>query len=456
MEPPLLDKAALNRLRVGDRVLVWYSGAGEDGVWHERLLVRPVSSTLWFVATPEGEAYLEWMGGGVSVDSPVKCVRMVNGRLPEGLRGGTRLFTSEVSESEWGRLRDASEEACAGPPYASVLLRGEETWFDEAATPRVPEAAAAFGMDAGPLPMTDDDVWLLSSALLDSKGKAVCDAGVEMKVGGSDLLGAKFGIHFLASGEEVVVERVPRGSVARFSPMARVAAPGSVEEGGAVAGLAGSAGPRVKLTKEAGVEESVRKDDGDIRTLAVEYDSSGRRRRDWRSAASAVKECSLPDWPMSGPRSVLWLSSFFVSLSPSQWLKCHLQAEGWSPTDRSVQELCVIAEVLEMAAQYDQLNLGALACMERLCRRWQAVLEAHLHGPSQFDHAAAGTFYGTGSSRACGAPLLRAHAAKEMKDEAGFDQEHLKRKDLREGGRGGARRLGKESGGGCGAPASDD
>jgi len=455
MEPPLLDKSTVSELRVRDRVLVWYNG---DTVWHERLLVRPVSSALWFIATPDRDAYLERLVGGARSDSPVKCVLMVKGVVPVGLRGDTHLFLSEVSENEWSRLREASEEVCAGPLGKSMLLRGEKAWDDEKVTPVALEDVASFGLDRSPRLRSDAYVWLLSSPLLDDKGAVVYDAGLEMEVVKSDLLGAKFGVHFLATGEEVMVERVPRELVPRFVPLKRDVAPGSAGAGGAVVHAGGAEGLRNELAKKAADEGADGEDDGDMRILTVEYDSSGERLRDWRSAVAVFKEDPFPDWPLSGPRSVMWLSTFFVklSLSPSLWLERHLQTEGWSSTDRSVHELRVLAEVLELAAQYDQLNLGSLACMERLCRRWQAILEAHTRDPAQPDYEAAEAFSGTVNRRVCVAPSLRAHVAREMRDEAEIDKQRVKAKDLRGTVRGGGLRRGKKGGGGGDAPAKDE
>ena len=111
--------------------------------------------------------------------------------------------------------------------------------------------------------------------------------------------------------------------------------------------------------------------------------------------------------------------------------------------DRSVHELRVIAEVLELAAQYDQVNMGALACMERLGRRWQAILEAHSKDPMQPDYDAAEAFSGTVNRRVCVAPSLRAHVAKEMRDDAEIDKQRSTTREPRVGagfrrGKGGA------------------
>ena len=458
MGPQLLDQAAATRLRGRDRVLVWYNGERGGRVWHERLLVRPVGPVLWLIVTPEGDTYLERLVGGAQADSPVKCVRMINGRVPEGLRGGTHLFTSEVSEYEWDRLQEASEAACGGPPFRSVLLRGESAWHDEAVTPRVPEEAAAFGMHRGRLSMADDSVWLLSSALLNVEGETVYDAGIEMEVVESDLLGSKFGIHFLPSGEEVVVERVPRGLVPRFAPLVRVEVPVSEGAKGAALHSDGAVESRTGLSEKEAVEEFIVKNDVDMRILTVEYDSGGKRRRDWRSRVSAFKAGPLPDRLMSRSRSVKWLSGFLVRLgwSPPQWLERHLAAEGWAPTDRSGHELHVVAQVLASAALYDQLNLEGLASMERRCLRWQAVLEAHTHGPAQADYGTTEAFSEGAGRRVCAASTPQAPGAKKIKDKTVFDKQCLDKKGLRGRGQGGVLRRGENGGGGGDAPAQDD
>ena len=89
------------------------------------------------------------------------------------------------------------------------------------------------------------------------------------------------------------------------------------------------------------------------------------------------------------------------------WLERFLQTEDWSETDRSVHEFRVIAEVFELGAQYDQLNLCAFACFVRLGRRWQAILEAHSRDPLSSVFDAAEKFSGTVNRRLCVAPELR-------------------------------------------------
>ena len=149
---------------------------------------------------------------------------------------------------------------------------------------------------------------------------------------------------------------------------------------------------RVKSDREVLVEEEIAED---LRCLPVLYNTMGHREREWKDAVKLFQSDAFADWPLSGPRSLEWVANFFckAGLPPVIWLERHLQTEGWSDTDRSVHELRVLAEVFELAAQYDQLNLCALACFERLGRRWQAILEAHSRDPLNPDYEADGKFW---------------------------------------------------------------
>ena len=117
----------LSELRPRDRVLVWYSG---DKVWHERLLVRPVSSSLWFIATPDRDAYLERIVGGARTDSPIKCVPLdAEGNPKTAVQGELYRFSSPVREADWDRLRQSSEDVCSSRDATAMLRRGEKRWM---------------------------------------------------------------------------------------------------------------------------------------------------------------------------------------------------------------------------------------------------------------------------------------------------------------------------------------
>ena len=113
----------LSALRPRGRVLVWYSG---DQVWHERLLVRAVSESLWFIATPDRDAYLERLVGGSRMDSPAKCVGVDDeGKPLEKIRGSVYRFKEEVTEKDWEKLRTASALVCGSAEARAMLLAGE-------------------------------------------------------------------------------------------------------------------------------------------------------------------------------------------------------------------------------------------------------------------------------------------------------------------------------------------
>ena len=59
---------------------------------------------------------------------------------------------------------------------------------------------------------------------------------------------------------------------------------------------------------------------GDARLLAIERDSRGRRYRDFKSAVNALSETEWPDWPVVGPRTLLWCRTFISQhfLHPDQ------------------------------------------------------------------------------------------------------------------------------------------
>lgn len=109
----------------------------------------------------------------------------------------------------------------------------------------------------------------------------------------------------------------------------------------------------------------------EVRTLPVLYDAQGERHRPWRDVAAALESDRFEDWPISGPRTMQWLAKFWArqGASPSQWLDRHLQAHPYQASDRSIHELRCIAEVMEMAGGYDQLNLAGLGSFELLARR---------------------------------------------------------------------------------------
>eukprot|EP00959_Pyramimonas_sp_CCMP1952_P164532 3439630-Pyramimonas_sp.AAC.1 len=66
----------------------------------------------------------------------------------------------------------------------------------------------------------------------------------------------------------------------------------------------------------------------------------------------------MPDWPIKGPRTTLWLVQQFRRLgqTPLQRHQWWRQTQNLTAADAGVDEHQFLSELLEMGAQTDQLN----------------------------------------------------------------------------------------------------
>ena len=195
----------------------------------------------------------------------------------------------------------------------------------------------------------------------------------------------------------------------------------------------GDFGATVDLFRGAITPAVVDGDKEDLRTLAVTYDEQGERWRSWREVAAVLYADTFPDFPVEGPRTMLWIVRSFAKegLDPVTWLERHLSLKKFSDTDRSVHELRVLAEVMRLAGSYDQLNLASLACMEMIARRWQLILEAHHHDPLAPNYEAAEAFTSISRSRSGVAPMLAQYVAKVLKDDADVEKQRGKVREMK-------------------------
>ncbi|CAE7706879.1 unnamed protein product, partial [Symbiodinium necroappetens] len=113
----------------------------------------------------------------------------------------------------------------------------------------------------------------------------------------------------------------------------------------------------------------------DARTLAVRYGTDGKRRREVRDGVELASESPWGDWPIKGPRTARWVGQYFVTngggplTMHNTWkVNCKLQ-----PSDNGVLEHEALCKMLELAIEYDQLNIGELASIELACRRLQMI-----------------------------------------------------------------------------------
>ena len=88
-----------------------------------------------------------------------------------------------------------------------------------------------------------------------------------------------------------------------------------------------------------------------------------------------------------------------------------------APFDRTWHELRTLTSALNTAGCYDQLNVGAIGALEVICRRIQAIADAH-QIPGKVDWSNGRFFAGVGDVGDAVTSNLRQWAACRAKDEA--------------------------------------
>ena len=113
----------------------------------------------------------------------------------------------------------------------------------------------------------------------------------------------------------------------------------------------------------------------DARVLPVLRDARGRRYRGFPEGVQAFSESDWGDWPVVGPRTVLWCLQFIVQhfthpdQRHSRWMSdCKL-----SYNDMGAAEHQSIMRLVSFAMTCDQLDMPQLASMELLLRRAQMI-----------------------------------------------------------------------------------
>ncbi|CAE8674030.1 unnamed protein product [Polarella glacialis] len=212
-----------------------------------------------------------------------------------------------------------------------------------------------------------------------------------------------------------------------------VAPPPAVPAGGGAAIGAGLAAGGVGLPVALGVAGG-----GDVRTLAVKYDSEGKRHREFREAVLLMSEDDFPDYPVRGPRTLLWCLRFILENGPTpnawhgKWRsECKLQN-----TDPGVELHEVSLRVIHHWISYDHCNLGNLASAELLIRQVQMVEEKHkdkIGGGRPGDLSDERHLFGGSEMRVnlCISPALTAYVAAELQKESAILKERRKAREER-------------------------
>jgi len=301
---------------------------------------------------------------------------------------------------------------------------------------RPPGAALLPVPRAEPGTTSGDDIWIVAEP---GRGIAI---GSEVELTADSVLAGDSQALVKIKGTWIRCQLVKADAAPAVSRQLLTTCQRDLREPGAAPGD-GGAGPRVSrenfkaALEPPGEEPHWGTGDGtlteEIRTLEVKYDDHQERHRHWRDVANSVIEDSFADWPLSGPRTMLWLCKFWArqNKTPTTWLDHHLATESYGATDRSVHELRALAEIFEVAGSYDQLNLGALASFELAARRWQLIISAHSKNAASPDYDGAEYFEGLEKRRFGVAPVLVEHVVKRMKDDAEIEKQRGKARELR-------------------------
>ena len=210
-----------------------------EQLWHVRLLLSHVHQGLWVILTPDGDLYME--------------------ELSEGNRDiiGWRVFDPNGSA-----------------PYgiAPNQIYGFRNYPDAAAVQRLQDEGARHAhIERGRLGVP------VAAA-------AGVGAGIPGPAGG-----AAPGVPNLAGQAAVAVGGA--GPNAGAGPCAAGGGGGNAGLAAALAAPAAAGGPGISPAED------------DARTLGITWDETGRRFKDFRSAASESKPVDFGDWPIGAPRT---------------------------------------------------------------------------------------------------------------------------------------------------------
>ena len=210
-------------------------------------------------------------------------------------------------------------------------------------------------------------------------------------------------------------------------------------------GEAGSLHQRVNMAPKLGGADPR----DDARTLPVRFNASGQRFRQFSEGVDMLTETDWQDFPVSKPRTVLWVCREFVRLGyiPTAWHEHWASVLNKAVSDEGVEEHETFCKALEAAISFDMINVSELACWEIHARRFQMheererldLLEAERGkstgstgaalGPDE-RHLMMGQRSVRGNAIVC--PALLQHLSDELKAEAAVSKERRKAREERE------------------------
>jgi hypothetical protein len=403
-------------LQPGARGLAKFLG---DDFFHDRLYLWPVSATVWWVLTANGDTYAEDTAAYESLTKmtglnsyPRYAVKIVSfetavddvelsghlvrareeARAERAKRGGVYDDTALAAVDWSGRPFELPAASKAGrifrrltgkTPRPVALPLADVPPAIALPVEEVVVGAPVVGFASDALVAPADHVWLHNDPgrMFDGLG-----FGAEVKLPVSSFVKGDRAIALSPNGVAVTCALVRVVDAASF-PKARrdaleEADPNRTPRDRPAERRADDAGGRPARNGDVPVTPDADDLDGDVRTCGVDYDESGRRHKVWRSVIRESFTERYSDFPLEGEPQALHLCRLMEDGygSPQVWFIDICRELHLGKRDRLYHEMKTLVDALEASGTYDQLNVGSLLTLEYLARRLIGLVEAHSNG----------------------------------------------------------------------------
>eukprot|EP00438_Fugacium_kawagutii_P012898 Skav204572 [mRNA] locus=scaffold2218:209660:210874:- [translate_table: standard] len=178
----------------------------------------------------------------------------------------------------------------------------------------------------------------------------------------------------------------------------------------------------------------------DIRTMAIRYSANGDRLRSFKDSVAEMVECEMEDFPFH-PRTCLEYLRAVGTVAESSVAQHNawVQQSRIPESSRAVYENEALSQILDVAINFDSLQVCNLASFELLVRRKQLIADAHQFNPASPSYEGSehymGSRYKSGGAIVCSS--LTEHVARQLQAESQILKERRKLAEAKGQGRGG-------------------
>ena len=401
-------------MQSGDFAVVRYAVPGPV-VYHVRLLVTLAQgggASSWHVVTPDGDEYVEDLIVNPDINYVGLCSHWSG--YPVG-------------------VPPANVYDFAAPPSRAIFLGYIANAFVTMGVDPTPADLAATPRTAPPVPVPAAPA--VGGGVAGGVGALAVALGLPPAAPAAGVLGAP-----PLPGPAAPPAAAAAGVAAAPGPPGVLGAPPPVAAGGPAAAVIPVVPPALGYAAPAALAPAPAAPIApaiDVRVTVPAYDMLGKRHRECRDCLHLLFESPFPDWPIPGPRTVLWVVSFMVHLagSPVGWFTKFKSDMGLTFTDDGIEELERLCKQLQTWIVYDQYNVCNSAAAEMVSRSIQVICGSYSERlqTGREDYFERGVLYGTegmdGLLPLC--PALKDHLAAELQKRNSIEKEKRRAQELR-------------------------